>query len=198
MADVWWLALAVPLAWLALSGCATQAAARGGVGLSPGEPVDATDDGFSVNPWRAVVRGKVIDGFRRLSEGDPSAVLAVMADDVEYTFEGRHALGGTRVSKRGVERWFGRLLRLIPGRFTLRSVEVVGGPAVCTVFTVFEDQVKPLIGAAYRNHGVQVAELRWGRAVRVHTYVDTALVEAALATMVAAGVEEAGAPPITE
>jgi ketosteroid isomerase-like protein len=180
-----------------LSGCAHGAAGRGGAGLAQ-EPVDATHDGFSLDPYRAVVRARVVEGFRRLSEGDASYVLGLMADDVEYTFEGRHALGGTRVSKAGVTRWFARLLRLIPGRFTLRSVEVAGGPWASTVTTVFEDVVTPLKGAPYRNHGVQVAELRWGQVVRVHTYVDTALVEAALATMAAQGVEEAALPPITD
>ncbi len=193
-----WVIAGVLVVLLVTTGCAGGAAARGGAGLVPGEPVDATTDGFALDPWRAIVRAKVIEGFARLSAGDPSAVLGLMADDVEYTFEGRHALGGTRVSKRGVERWFARLLHLIPGRFTLRSVELRGGPAACIVYTVFEDQVTPLVGAPYRNHGVQVAELRWGTVVRVHTYVDTALVEAALSTMRAAGVEEAGAPPITE
>jgi ketosteroid isomerase-like protein len=191
---IWSLALGV----LFSSGCASQAAARGGAGLVPGEPVDDTRDGFAIDPWRAIVRAKVIEGFARLSVGDPSYVLGLMSDDVEYTFEGRHALGGTRVSKRGVERWFARLLHLLPGKFTLRSVELRGGPSACTVYTVFEDQVTPLVGAPYRNHGVQVAELRWGKVVRVHTYVDTALVESALNTIRDAGVEEASAAPITD
>jgi ketosteroid isomerase-like protein len=181
-----------------LSGCAMGAAGRGGVGVTGSEPVDATSDGFSLDPFRAIVRGKVIEGFARLSDGDPTYVLGLMADDVEYTFEGRHALGGTRVSKGGVEKWFARLLRLIPGKFTLRSVEVRGGPAACVVYTVFEDVVTPAVGARYRNHGVQVAELRWGKVVRVHTYVDTALVEAALEAMKEAGVAEASLPPITD
>jgi len=193
------VAVAFLLGALALTGCAQGAAGRGETAVRPDlGPVDATGDGFSLDPYRAVVRGKVVEGFRRLSEGDPSYVLSLMAEDVEYTFEGRHALGGTRVSRAGVERWFARLLRLIPGRFTLRSVEVAGGPWASVVYTVFEDQVTPRLGTPYRNHGVQVAELRWGQVVRVHTYVDTALVEAALAAMAAQGIEEAGAPPITD
>lgn len=98
-----------------------------------------------------------------------------MAPDVQYTFEGAHSLGGTRVSRAGVEKWFARLLRLLPGKFTLRSVEVA--PWRSTVYTVFEDVVTPQYGEPYRNHGVQIVELRWGSAVRIHTYVDTAKVE---------------------
>lgn len=164
---------------------------------NPG-PVDQTADAASIDPFRAVVRSKVLHSFARLSEGDPSAALALMRDDVEYTFEGEHALGGTRVSRAGVERWFGRLLRLLPGRFTLRSVEVAGWPWRATVYTVFEDEVHPAFGAPYRNHGVQIVELHWGRAVRIHTYVDTAKVRAALAVLSAEGVAEAAAPPITD
>ena len=146
-------------------------------------PVDATHDGLSIDVFRAIVRGKVLRSFERLSEGDPSAALAVMAPGVEYTFEGEHALGGTRVSRVGVEKWFGRLIRLLPGRFTIRSVPVGGWPWKATVYTVFEDIVRPAIGEPYLNHGVQVIELRWGTAVRIHTYVDTAKVERALQTL---------------
>lgn len=162
------------------------------------EPVDATDDRFSIDVFRAVVRGKVLHSFERLSEGDPSAALALMSPAVEYTFEGEHALGGTRVSRDGVEKWFGRLLRLLPGRFTIRSVEVAGWPWRSTVYTVFEDVVRPRFGEPYRNHGVQVVDLEWGQAVRIHTYVDTAKVGRALRVLAEHGVDEATAPPILE
>ncbi len=167
-------------------------------GLSVSGPVNQTHDLRSLDPFRAIVQGKVLHSFERLSEGDPSAALALMHRDVTYTFEGRHALGGTRVSRQGVERWFGRLLRLLPGRFTLRSIEVVGWPWRSTVYTVFEDEVRPAAGAPYRNHGVQVVHLAWAQAVRIHTYVDTALVEAALGELARAGVAEAAAPPILD
>lgn len=183
---------------VAASGCGHAAAARGGEVTEMPGPVDQTRDAVSLDPFRAVVRGKVLHSFERLSAGDPSAALALMRDDVQYTFEGRHALGGTRVSRAGVERWFGRLLRLLPGRFTIRSVEVVGWPWRATIYTVFEDEVHPAAGEPYRNRGVQVVDLEWTLAVRVHTYVDTAKVTRALDALAAAGVEEAHAPPIEE
>ena len=166
--------------------------------MTTSETEPAVGGGFDWNPYRAIVRRKVLNSFARLSEGDASAALALMAPTVQYTFEGSHALGGTRHSRDAVEKWFGRLLRLLPGRFAIRSVEVAGGPWRSTVYTVFEDVVQPAHGDAYRNHGVQVVELRWGTAVRVHTYVDTARVAAALQTLLEAGVAEAGAPPITD
>src|ERR1043165_8828182 len=74
-------------------------------------PVDSTADGFSLNVFRNIVRSKVIDAFTRMSEGDASGALALMREDVKYRFEGDHALGGERVSRAGVEKWFGRLFR---------------------------------------------------------------------------------------
>lgn len=164
----------------------------------PSITTDHTDDGFSLNPFRAIVRGKVLHSFERLSEGDPSAALALMDEKVEYTFEGEHALGGTRVSKAGVARWMERLLRLLPGKFEIQSVEVVGWPWRATVYVVFEDWVTPTIGEPYRNHGVQVVDLEWGVAVRIHTYVNTAKVERALEVLAEHGIPEATAPPITD
>lgn len=183
---------------MTMIGCAHGAAARGAEGVEHMEKVDETHDGFSLDVYRNIVRGKVIDSFAHLSQGDASRALGLMATDVEYTFEGSHALGGTRVSRAGVEKWFARLLRLLPGKFTLRSVEVVGAPWRSTVYTVFEDVVTPQYGEPYRNHGVQIVELRWGTAVRIHTYVDTAKVAHALRLLAEQGVSEASAPPIVE
>ena len=184
---------------LMMTGCAHGgAAARGAEGVEQVEKVDETHDGFSLNVYRNVVRGKVIDSFGYLNERDASRALGLMDANVEYTFEGEHSLGGTRVSRAGVEKWFGRLFRLLPGKFTLRSVEVVGGPWRSTVYTVFDDVVTPPFGEPYRNHGVQVVELRWGVAVRIHTYADTAKVQRALSVLAEHGVDEANAPPIIE
>lgn len=198
------LLIAALVSWALFSvGCGHGAAGRGAEepimtnATEPG-PVDATDDGFSLSVYRAVVRGKVLRSFEHLSQGDASAALALMSSDVEYTFEGTHALGGTRTSRAGVEKWFGRLLRLLPGKFTIRSIEVVGWPWRSTVYTVFEDVVSPAYGEPYRNHGIQVVDLEWGTAVRIHTYVDTAKVEGALRTLAEHGVDEAAALQILE
>lgn len=160
--------------------------------------VDATQDGFSLNPYRFIVRQKVLRSFAHLSIGDASQALALMARDVTYTFEGDHALGGTRVSRAGVEKWFARLLKLLPGRFQIRKVDVIGMPWRTRVYTVFEDTVTPAFGAPYTNQGVQVVELEWGVAKRIHTYVNTDKVRRALDVLAEHGVDEAHAAPITE
>jgi len=164
----------------------------------PFDQVDSTNDGFSANVYKNIVRARVIESFERLGGGDASKALALMADDVHYRFEGNHALGGERVSKQGVEKWFGRLLRLFRSHFVMRSVEVKGGPWRSTVYAVFDDHVSPVKGTPYVNHCVQIIELRWGKAIRVRTYLDTARIEAALQEMARAGIGEAAAAPIVE
>ena len=180
----------------------SQAASRGAV-AGPWESTevkrtDATDDGFSVDVYRNIVRSRVLNAFDALNRQDAQPALQLMSDDVRYTFEGQHALGGTRQSRAGVERWFKRLFSLLPSRFTLRSVEVAGWPWRSTAYVVFEDAVTPVVGEPYRNQGVQVIELEWGKAVAIHTYVDTAKIEHALKRLADAGVGEATASPITD
>lgn len=160
--------------------------------------VDATQDGLTLNPYHAVVRGKVLDAFRGLTAHDPEPALALMADDVRYTFEGEHALGGTRVSKGGVRKWFDRLLRLLPGAFVIRSVDVSGWPWSTRVVTTFEHYVAPPGEAPYWGPGVQITDLAWGEAKRIRTYVDTGRLQNALGALHAAGVDEARATPILE
>lgn len=164
--------------------------------MQSSHPVDQTSDGLTLDPFAAIVRSKVLHSFARLSEGDPSAALALMDERVHYTFEGDHALGGTRTDREAVARWFERLLRLLPGRFAIKRIAISGWAARATVTVVFEDTVRPAFGEPYTNHGVQVTELRWGKATRIQTYVNTALVERALRRLAEHGVDEASAPPI--
>jgi ketosteroid isomerase-like protein len=159
---------------------------------------DSTADGFSMNVYRNTVRAKVIHAFERLSARDASAALDLMADDVHYWFSGDHALGGERVTRGGVEKWFGRLFRMFRSHFVIHSVEVAGWPWSSTVVAVFDDHVTPAVGTPYVNHCVQLTKLRWGRATEIRTYVDTARIEAVLAVLAANGFDEATAPPIVE
>ena len=159
---------------------------------------DSTADGFSMNVYRNTVRAKIIHAFEDLNDGDSSTALDLMADDVHYWFSGDHALGGERVTKAGVEKWFKRLFRLFKSRFVIRSVQVAGWPWSSTAVTVFDDHVTPAFGAPYVNHCVQVTTLHWGKAVAIRTYVDTARIEAVLALLASHGIAEAAAAPILE
>lgn len=164
-------------------------------------PVPPNADSPSMNPFVWVVRQRVRHSFAALSRQDPSAALALMGDDVQYSFDtptARHALAGTRHTKAAVEQWFARLLRLLPGQFNIQSVEVSGWPWLAQVKVRFEDRVTPQFGPPYTNQGQQDVELRWGRAVHIHTQVETVKIQAALDHLVRHGVTEAAAPPIEE
>jgi ketosteroid isomerase-like protein len=179
--------------------CATSGRSRTMNADSPAAGVDQTADGTTFNPYHAVVRSKILKAFRGLTNHDAAPALAIMAEDVEYTFEGDHALGGTRVTRQGVERWFGRLFRLLPGPFVIRSVEVSGWPWSTRVVTSFEHQVSPPEGPGYWGAAVQTIEVRWGTAVRIRTRVlDMDRLVKTLDALAATGTREAKAAPILE
>ena len=52
-------------------------------------------------------------------------------------------------------------------------------------------------GSPYRNHGVHIVEMRWGKAVAIDANEDSQAVAAMLAARAEAGLTEAAQPPIT-
>lgn len=166
----------------------------------PHEP-HAVASQWTLNPFHAIVKHRVRASFAALSQQDAGPALALMDERVVYTFDApdrRHALAGTRHSKQGVRRWFERLFALLPGQFTVHQVQVQGWPWHATVKVVFEDYVTPQVGEPYVNQGWQEVELRWASAVRIHTHVETAKVERALAELARHGVAQAQATPIED
>lgn len=153
---------------------------------------------FSFNPYRFVLKRKIIRGFDELSQQNYKYLTNLFADDVVYKFEGDHALGGTRISKRGVEKWFERLLRLLPGKFIIYSITVSGPVWDTKAIVEFSDTVSPKFGKAYTNNGIQVVHLRFGKVYHVHTYVDTSKIEYALNVLFENGIAEARAEKIEE
>ena len=182
---------------LATAGCASSSTTSTAP-MTPAADTDATHDGVTLNPYHAVVRGKVLRAFRGLTAHDAEPALALMAEDVTYTFEGEHALGGTRVSREGVRTWFGRLFRLSPGAFVIHSVEIMGWPWSTRVLTTFDHWVEPPDEPPYWGHGIQIVDLEWGTAKRIRTMVDTARLTRTLEAMRAKGVIEATAAPIVQ
>jgi hypothetical protein len=191
-------AIAALVLLVAAAGCASTPRSQPMTAAPPAAEVDATDDGVTLNPYHAVVRGKVLRAFRGLTAHDPEPALALMAEDVHYTFEGEHALGGTRVTRAGVRTWFGRLFRLSPGAFVIHSVEIMGWPWSTRVLTTFDHWVEPPDEPPYWGHGIQIVDLEWGAAKRIRTMVDTARLARTLQAMRATGVVEATAAPILD
>jgi ketosteroid isomerase-like protein len=161
----------------------------------------ASPQALTLNPFKAIVRQRVRRSFAALGQQDPEPALALMDEHVKYTFDtvaSRHALAGTRQSKQAVRRWFTRLFTLLPGQFAVHRIDVSGWPWRASVLVEFEDRVQPRVGAPYVNRGRQEVELHWGKAVRIHTHVETEKVERALAELARHGVAESAAPPIED
>lgn len=147
--------------------------------------------------YRAIVKRKARDVFAALSRGDWQAVSADLAENVHHVFPGDNALGGERHSRAAFEQWLQRLYRLIPEiEFEVRDVAMRGWPWDTAVVIEWVDRGRAADGTPYVNEGTHWIRLRWGKGVEVHGYLDTEKVTRLLDGMAAAGIEEAGAPPV--
>jgi ketosteroid isomerase-like protein len=151
---------------------------------------------FLFNPFKTVLKRKILSGFDQLNRGNYKPLVNLFADNVHYWFGGDHSLGGERYSKHAVELWFERLLRLLPSNFKINSLSIYGPPWRTDVIIEFTDTVSPAYGAFYTNHGIQKIKIVWGKAVDIRTYVDTYKVQTALKILSENGIEEASAPPV--
>jgi len=65
------------------------------------------------------------------------------------------------------KRWFERVHRLFPDlRLTPKQIRVAGWPWDVTVVTQFEIQATLPNKSPYRNEGVQILRIRWGKIVK--------------------------------
>lgn len=149
-----------------------------------------------INPYKIILRKKIIDGFEAFSTGDYRPLLKLYARKVRQKFEGDHALGGERHDKEKVEQWFQRFVRLLPSKFTIHDVYVIGWPWNTVATVKLEDYVTPKNVEPYTNHGVMIAKIKWGRAVDVQIYVDTKKISQALDELAKNGNKEAVDPSI--
>jgi ketosteroid isomerase-like protein len=137
--------------------------------------------------------------FADLSGGEHEPLLDGLGSRFEHVFPGDHALGGERHSREAMRRWFERLHILFPElAFDVKRVAVRGWPWNLWIAVEWADHGRCADGIAYENEGAHWIRIRRGRGVYVHAYLDTEKVSAALDRMASAGIEEAGAPPITD
>jgi ketosteroid isomerase-like protein len=148
--------------------------------------------------YRALVRRRIRSTFLdELSRGDYPAVVKRTAPNVEHTFPGQGALGGTRRSRDALRQWFERLFRLFPVlRFEVEDIAVTGWPWRTVVAVRWRDWGRAADGEPYENRGCEVFEIRWGRATTISQYLDTKIVDDSLERMASAGIDEAAAPQI--
>jgi ketosteroid isomerase-like protein len=148
--------------------------------------------------YHAIVARRVRAVFGHLSRGEWGPILSGLTDDVHHVFPGDNALGGERRSREAVGRWFDRLGRLFPvHEFTVHRVAPRGWPWDTWVAVEWSARLGPQEGDPYPNDGAHWIHVRWGKVDAFHAYLDTERVSAACDAMAAAGVEEAGAAPIS-
>lgn len=149
--------------------------------------------------YHAIVRRNVRKLFDALGRGDVDYAVAGMANRFEHIFPGDHTLGGTRHTPAAIRLWIERLLRVLPGlNFHIKHLAVSGQPWNTTVVVEWRDFATLANGEAYVNDGAHVIQLRWGKVVVLHAYLDTQIMIDAMNIMQAAGCAEAGAPKIED
>ena len=98
-----------------------------------------------------------------------------------------------------IRRWHERVAVLFPAlKFEIKHIVVNGWPWNTTVAVEWEDRASPRDGSGYINHGVQIFQIRWGRPVSVHFYMDTMRIDEVCRRLTQQGVAEASAPPIED
>jgi ketosteroid isomerase-like protein len=157
----------------------------------------------STLPAEAAMYGSIVariarKNFLRVNRKDFDGLLADCAPTIHHRFGGRHALGGERHDREALRAWFDRLGRL--GRhltLTVEDVWVKGLPNDTTIIVRWSAIDVLPDGAPYRNRGVHIVRMKWGRIVDIDAHEDSQAVAEGLAKQAALGVTEATASPIT-
>ena len=138
--------------------------------------------------YKSIVRRIVRRTFARLSAGDYEAVVRQFGPRTRFLFAGDHALGGERRGPEEARQWFQQMLRLFPGiRIEPQDVVVNGWPWRTVVATRLAITATLADGRPYRNEGMQLLRLRWGRVVEDLVFEDTLKLDAELRRMSDAG-----------
>jgi ketosteroid isomerase-like protein len=147
--------------------------------------------------YHMIVKRKLRHTFKRLNARDYPSVVKLFGDAHVHSFPGAHPLAGTRRSLEATRRWYERLARVLPDvQFEIQSMAVSGWPWNTTAAVEWTDSGTTADGQAFRNQGVHVVTLRWGRVVRLQIYCDTAVLGEVCQRQAALGIAEAGALPI--
>ena len=149
--------------------------------------------------YHAITRGKLRTVFRELGRGNYEVTFGSLAPVFEHVFAGDHAFGGTRRSVPSFRRWFERLYKVFPDlQFEVKTLVVKGWPWNTLAVVEWEDWANTRDGNGYRNQGVHVIRLRWGRVVSLHVYLDTQKLADACRRQAQQGLPDAVAAPIVD
>ena len=130
--------------------------------------------------YKFVVKRIVRRMFGSLSKGEYEPIVKQFGPESRFVFVGDHPLGGERRGQAAVREWFRESLRLFPGIQIVPQEVVVNGWPWNTVVATHLSISATRDGRPYRNEGMQLLRLRWGRVVEDRIYEDTLKLDAEL------------------
>ena|SRR5437660_12400519 len=137
--------------------------------------------------YRLVVRVMARRQFRLLSEGSIDRFMSVFNEQSIFHFAGNHEFGGRRVGAEAIRPVIEAMHARFPDlRITPVRIFVQGWPWNTFVACHLEVRASLPSGVPYRNAGMQLLQLRWGKVVEDRIYEDTDVLKDALATHAAA------------
>jgi ketosteroid isomerase-like protein len=150
--------------------------------------------------YHAFVRRKITANFASLGSPNITSEDEGLDPNIEHVFGGDgNAIGGTRHSAEGFQKWVARVYRIFPDlKFTIRNIVVNGWPWNTRVAVEWRSEATTATGERYENDGMHFIEVRLGKIKSMHVYLNTALVRDTLKVMTDKGFKEASKPPITD
>jgi ketosteroid isomerase-like protein len=114
------------------------------------------------------------DTYAAASKGDVAAYLAGLAEDVEYTFFGKHRFGKTFRGKADIlSNLLGPLMDRLEGGITLHPRNAIAEGDQVVIEFQGEDSTKD--GLPYNNQYCMVLKLKDDKIVQIREYLDTDL-----------------------
>ena len=130
--------------------------------------------------YRLFVRQNVRRAYRRMSAGDYEYVVRKFGPASVFEFAGSHELGGERHGIDAVNELFRHLFDRFPDLQLEPKAIVVNGMPWNTIVAVRFAVRATVAGEPYRNEGMQLLRLRFGRVVEDRLYEDTQKLASAL------------------
>lgn len=148
--------------------------------------------------YHEIVKRIAKKNFERVNQRDFESLANDCVPNVYHRFGGSHALGGERHDREHLRLWLQRLGRLGRSTFkvTVHDIWVKGWPQNTVIFVRWTATDTLQDGSAYKNHGVHVIKMRWGKIVEIDANEDSQAVAEGLKIQAAHGVAEAVAPQI--
>jgi ketosteroid isomerase-like protein len=131
--------------------------------------------------YKLIVKRIVRRTFAGLSRGEYEPIVKQFRPQSRFMFAGQHALGGERYGQEAVREWFQEMQRRFPGiRIVPQDIVVNGWPWNTVIANHFTISAPRPGGREYRNEGMQLLRLSWGRVVEDLIFEDTLALDAEL------------------